>query len=359
VKPEADIAAHRLWRQYITRPYRGTAASLVQYMGAVQGQEYPFAKWALGLRLGGVADAEGIEQALQRGEILRTHVMRPTWHFVAASDIRWLLELTGPRVQAGMRTYFASDGLDARRLNRATAVIEKALAGGRSLTRAELGVQLTRARIQLTVRQLYFVTINAELEGVICSGPRRGKQFTYALLAERAAPARGLTRDEALAELARRFFTSHAPATIRDFVWWSGLRTADARRGLDMIGARAFEQERLTYWSHGSARPPALDVPVVRLLPIYDEYIVAYRDRVAVPHGPGKVKQGAELVTFWHALVVNGHVAGTWRLERRPGGLIARVTAVRRLKRIERDALEPVRARYERFLGEPLALSVA
>src|SRR5690606_10319330 len=119
-----------------------------------------------------------------------------------------------------------------------------------------------------TARQLYFVTINAELEGVICSGPRRGRHFTYALLSERARRPRRLSRDEALAELTRRFFTSHAPATIRDFVWWSGLKTADARRGLDMIHARSFEQGRLTYWSHGPARPARLTKPLVKLLPI-------------------------------------------------------------------------------------------
>ena len=187
-----------------------------------------------------------IEQAVESGDILRTHVMRPTWHFVPRADIGWMLELTGPRVQRGSASYYRNKGLDPDVLVRATKTIERALEGGRYHTRRELGERLAQAGMRFVGLQLPFVSLYAELERVICSGPRRGKESTYALLSERAPMGRRLSRDEALAELTQRFFQSHGPATVRDFVWWSGLTTADARRGLEMIRAAPHLADGLT-----------------------------------------------------------------------------------------------------------------
>lgn len=354
-----DIAAQRLSNQHIIRPFREHPAALVARLGAVQAQEYPFAKWALGLRLAGSATDGRIETALERGEILRTHVMRPTWHFLAAPDIRWMLELTGPRVLRTMSSYFRSDGIDRTLLARSANLFERALGGGHHLTRADLGSCLKRVGISLTARQLYFVTMHAELDGLICSGRRRGHQGTYALLAERAGAQRALSGDEALAELTRRFFSSHGPATVRDFVWWSGLKTADARRGLDIVKARRVDLDDLTYWTFGGRPRSVARTGTVRLLPIYDEYFVAYRDRVAVPHGPPEIRKAAAVITFWHTLIVEGHAAGTWRTERTPGGTVVRVTALRRLSGGQRDLLKAEAVRYGRFLDTPVTLSVA
>src|SRR5687768_13387649 len=227
-----------------------------------------------------------IERAFDAGRILRTHVLRPTWHFVTPADIRWMLELTAPHIQRAMAYQRRQVELDARVCNRAIGVIERALGDEEYLTRGELGARLARSRINATGTRLAHLAAYAELEGVICSGPRRGKQFTYALLATRAPAARRLARDEALAELTRRFFQSHAPATIRDFVWWSGLSTADAKRGLEMNKARHRVEDGLTYWTLGRANPSHRSRASVHLLPVYDEYVVAYRDREAVPHWP-------------------------------------------------------------------------
>ena len=279
--------------QCITRTRRWRPADLVAWLGAVQAQEYPFARWGLALRLpDGTTDAE-IERAFDTGRILRTHVMRPTWHFVTPADIGWMLELTAPRVHRAMASYTRRLELDTVTLTRATRVFERTLEGGHYLTRAELGAHLRRAGLAATGIRLALVTLYAELEGVICSGPRRGKEFTYALLSERAPRPRRLRPDEALAELARRYFASHGPATIRDFVWWSGLRTADAKRGLEMIRARCEVVNGHTYWTVGRTPAGELRPRIAELLPIYDEYLVAYRDRVAVPHGPGTIEAGA------------------------------------------------------------------
>ncbi len=348
------IADQRLQNQRITRPGPRRPENLVAWFGAVQAQEYGPAKWGLGLRLPPSATDAGIERAFNRGRILRTHVLRPTWHFVAAADIRWMLELTGPHVHRTMSSYDRLLGLDAAVMTRAVGVIERALGEHRYLTRRELGAELERAGLPGRTSHLAHIAMYAELEGVICSGPRRGKQSTYALLADRAANAPRLPRDEALAELTRRYMRSHGPVTLRDFVWWSGLRTADARRGIEMIGARSHDVDGLRYWTIGRGTGArARRKSNVDLLPVYDEYLVAYRDHQAVPR-PAYV-----LGSFQHALVIGGQVAGAWRTVFSTESVALNVTALRRLTPVERRKLAQAAARYGRFLRVPVSLSVS
>jgi hypothetical protein len=318
-------------------------------MGAVQAQEYGPAKWGLGLRLPKESTDRAIERAVNQGRILRTHVLRPTWHFVAAADIRWMLELTGPLVQRRMAAYDRQLGLDATVMTRAIGIIERALGEHRYLTRRELGAELERAGLPGRTSHLAHIAMYAELEGLICSGPRRGKQSTYALLSDRAPTARSLPRDEALAELTRRYLRSHGPATTRDFVWWSGLTSADARRGLEIIRARQREEEGLKYWTVG--RNPPLGAPrpksSLHLLPIYDEFLVAYRDLRAVP------RPAYLMGNFQHALVIGNQVVGTWSIITSAGRVAVKVKPLRRLTATERRALALEVGRYQRFLGVP------
>src|SRR5687767_537173 len=233
------IADRRLQNQRITRPGPRSPEKLVAWFGAVQAQEYGPAKWGLGLRSCPATTDATIERAIDRGRILRTHILRPTWHFVAAADIRWMLDLTGPQVQRRMAPYDLQLGLDGGVKARAMGVLERALGDNGCLTRQELGPHLQRAGLPAGNRELAHIAMHAELEGLICSGRRRGKRSTYALLSDRAATTARLQRDEGLAELTKRYFRSHGPATLRDFVWWSGLPTSDARRGLEIAGARS------------------------------------------------------------------------------------------------------------------------
>ena len=345
------IADQRLRSQLIAKRVAWRPEQVVAWFGAVQAQEYGPAKWGLGLRMKpGVTDAE-IEQAIAAGRILRTHVLRPTWHFVAADDIRWMLELTGPHVHRRMATYDRQLGLDSGVMARAIGVIERAMGDGGHLTRRELGAELERAGLPGKTSPLAHIMMHAELEGVICSGPRRGKQFTYALLAHRATDARTLERDEALAELTRRYLRSHGPATIRDYVWWSGLKTTDAKRGIEMVGARQWDVDGLRYWTLGpAARGSSSRKTSVHLLPVYDEYLVAYRDQEAVPR-PAYV-----LGSFQNALVIGGHVAGSWRATSGRSGVTVQVTPDRKLKAGERSAVVKEVARYGKFLGVPTSL---
>lgn len=345
-----SIAERRLLNQGITGAGQRRPADVVAWSGAVQAQEYEAAKWGLGLRMKDAAVDRQVERAFERGDILRTHVMRPTWHFVTPRDIRWLLELTAPLVRRRMSPYWRQMELDVKTLARGTAVIERALGEGTHLTRRELGERLRRARLPMTSMRLAHVMMYAELEAVVCSGPRRGKQFTYALVSERAPNSQRLDRDEALAELSLRYFRSHGPATIRDFVWWSGIKTTDAKRGLDMIRAHREEANGRTYWSLDSAARAVRTHPV-HLLPIYDEYIVAHQDREAVPHGPGVIKKAIKPVIFQHAVIIGGHVAGTWRTASIAGSGSVDVTPLRRLTTLERRGLAEAIGRYERFRG--------
>jgi hypothetical protein len=358
-RPVNQVAKRRLQNQAITGAGRHGPVEVVSMSGAVQAQEYDAAKWGLALRVHEeIVDSE-IERAFNRGEILRTHVMRPTWHFVTPRDIRWLLELTAPRVHQRMAPYDRRLELDKTTFVRGTAVIERALRDKQYLTRKELAERLRDSNIELIGNRLAHLALYAELEGVICSGPLRGKQFTYALLEERAPKAPRLQRDEALAGLCRRYFSSHGPATIRDFVWWSGLTTADARRGVEMTRAVREEVDGRTYWSIETSRISRQRNSLAYLLPIYDEYLVAYQDREVVPHGPGVVKLGSrEQVIFQHALVIEGQVAGTWRMTKSPGALSLSVTTLRRLTDRERRGIATAARRFERFRDLRVTLSI-
>ena len=218
-----DIAQHSLHNQYLSSSGFKEPADVVKWFGAVQAQDYSGAKWALGLRLQSATD-DAVEKAFGDGNILRTHVMRPTWHFVAPADIRWLLKLTAPRVNAVNGYYYRKFELDDAVFKKSNKALTKALRGGKQLTRDTLrnAVQQAGVATDDLVRSAY-ILIRAELDGLICSGARKGKQFTYSLLDERQPNSATLERDEALAELTRRYFTSHGPATLQDFVWWSGL----------------------------------------------------------------------------------------------------------------------------------------
>jgi winged helix DNA-binding protein len=336
-----DILRRRLQGHRLTRSELREPSEIVGWLGAVQAQDYPAAKWALGLRAPSLTDSD-VETAFTEGRILRTHVLRPTWHFVTPADIRWMLDLTGPGIRKRRLLYERRLGLDAAVLKRSRAAIARALRDGAQLTRAEIGSVLRRAGVKAETQALAHVMMNAELEGVVCSGARRGKQFTYSLLAERAPRAKTLARDEALGELARRYFTSHGPATLRDYVWWSGLNAGDARRGLEIAG-RGLERETIdgrSYWSAPSAKNAPGHADGAHLLPNYDEYVVAYRDREA----------GSDV--FGHSVIVDGRMAGNWTRTASRESISVNVVSCRRLTPVDRRAVWAAAGRYGRFMKQ-------
>jgi hypothetical protein len=335
-----DLVSQRLHNQRLSRTEFERPADVVRWMGAVQAQEFHAAKWAIALRMRAATSAS-IEEAYDRGEILRTHVMRPTWHFVTPEDIRWLLELTAPRVHLRTGPNYRKYEVDEAVYKRARRVLLKALQGAKQLTRAELKAALSRAGIDAsdTVRMAH-IMLRAELDALVCSGPMRGKQFTYALLEERVAAAPSIDRDEALAKLTLRYFASHGPATVPDFVWWSGLTTADARRGIELNGDRltTLTLAETTYWVASLVKDSN---PVsANLLPQYDEYNVAYKNRESPTLGP--------------TLLVNGQIVGTWtsRIDH-VSVLIEDTNLNASQKRLLRKAAD----RYGSYLGLPVRVA--
>jgi Winged helix DNA-binding domain len=351
-----DIAHRRLHNQHITQRTLETPQALVHWLGAVQAQDFAAAKWVLGLRLSGVTD-DDIEQAFTGGAILRTHVMRPTWHFVSSADIRWLLALTAPRVHAANAYYNRKLELDEAVFKRTLAVLEKALQGGKQLTRDELASALQQAGIVTEGEQrVTYIIMRAELDGVICSGARRGKQFTYALLAERAPHARTLARDEALAELTMRYFTSHGPATMQDFVWWSGLTVADVRAGLAMVASHLLQETigGQTYWFPPSTPPAQNPSQTAYLLPNFDEYTVGYTDRSAIFDAlhTNKLDPRGGLLT--HTMVLDGQVVGTWKRTFKKNTVVIEANPLVPLSNAETRAFAASANRYGEFLRMPV-----
>jgi Winged helix DNA-binding domain len=349
------LVSQRLHNQKLVESDLRTPAEIVSWLGAVQSQDYAGAKWALGLRAPGLTEKD-VDRAFDDGKILRTHILRPTWHFVAPADIRWMLALTGPRVLAGNRHYTRRNGLDEKVLARSRRVLERALGGGRFMTRTALGAVLARAGIAGGGQRLAYLMMDAELQQVICSGPRQGRQFTYALLEERAPRARALAGDEALAELAKRYFASHGPATVRDLVWWSGLTVKQAKTGLEALGRQAVSDaiDGVTYWSVPEPTPSVKKtrpvVPAVYLLPNYDELMNALRDRGLFLDASGPPPAGASS-RLPHQLAIDGALRGAWRRTIAARGLTIAVRPFRPLSRMEKTALARAVAGYGRFSG--------
>jgi hypothetical protein len=360
--PVADLLAQRLHHQKLLDSALTSPADVVAWLGAVQAQDFPAAKWALSLRVrGGLQDLD-VEQAFNDGAILRTHVLRPTWHFVSPADIRWMLRLSGPRVHAVSAYYYRQAGLDARVFDRSCAMLQRALDGGRFLTRAELAVHLRRAKVPADGLKLASIMMHAELEGIVCSGPRRGKQFTYALLDERA-PKQGpaFDRDRALAELVSRYFRSHGPATLRDFVWWSGLTVKDARTGIANAASALVKStsDGQVYWGAGETSAAAVKGSRVFLLSNYDEYLIAYKDRGPVV----EAGRAANLVArtnggFTHHLIIDGRLAGGWRRALKGHVVAIEVAPYKPLTPSQKGAVAAAADHYGEFLNQRAELAV-
>ncbi len=300
-----------------------------------------------------------VDRAFSSGRILRTHVLRPTWQFVTPDDIRWILQLTAPRVQALNGYRYRQLELDGRLLARGHALLARALEGGKQLTRAELAGALRRGGIVASGPRLAHLVMHAELEGVVCSGALRGKQHTYALLEERAPRARILARDEALAELAHRFFSGHGPATTAHYAWWSGLKVADAKAGLAMVRKRLTSREvnGRTYWLGAISRSPAQHVQATAyLLPEYDEAILGYKD-LAIPDLPRARPMSSWTDVFYRPVIIGGRRAGTWRRTIARGEVGLETNLFTTLSAAQRRALEAAAERYGRFLGMPVTLA--
>jgi hypothetical protein len=304
-----------------------------------------------------------VQQAFNEGRILRTHILRPTWHFVAPADIHWMLALTAPRIAAFCAGMHRQLELDQPTFKKSQATLQKALAGGRQLTRKELLPIFRQAKIRTDELRLAHLLMQAELDGVICSGAMSGKQFTYALMEERAPEGKRLHPEEAVGELALRYFKSRGPATLADFAWWAGLTVTDAKKGVEAHRSQFIQEEveEQRYWIHSASplpagrlsqsSPAASSPPAtgIRVLPAFDEYTVAYKDRDLVLSPKHALRCGNGI--FKPILLNEGRIAGTWQRTIHKDHIVITTDLFRPLGR---RAVKAAFARYEAFMQAPL-----
>ncbi|HEX6982983.1 MAG TPA: winged helix DNA-binding domain-containing protein [Balneolaceae bacterium] len=352
MKP-TDVTKLRLFTQQIAGSEFKNPANLVHWMGAMQAQNYSMAKWAVGVRLPNSTD-KIVEAAVDEGEIIRTHLLRPTWHLVAASDIHWMLELTAPRIKASMKSRHEQLGLTPSLISKSNKLLEEVLRGGNHLTRGELKAEFKKINIETDNNRISHLLLRAELDGVICSGRSKGNSQTYALLDERVPEKKSLSRNEALAELARRYFSSHGPATVNDFAWWSGLTLTDSRKALEMVKSDFITDtiNSQTYWFSNSFFIPEPDEPSVHLLPAYDEFIISYTDRGATLSGEHNDKAISKNGMFWPVVIVNGQVAGLWKRTIKGNKVNLEVEPFQPFSKTVKDLIEKKATSFGDFLGK-------
>ena len=354
-----EITALRIQNQQIEGSACTTPKELVSWMGAMQAQDFPMAKWAVGQRVPG-STLETIDEAYQAGDILRTHLMRPTWHLVSPDDIYWMLELTAPQIRKISKTNDKRYELTDQSYTLTNSIIEKVLSNESCMTRDELVKVFETEHIRTDENRMSHILMRAELDGVVCSGPIKNNKLTYSLLTDRVPFKNTITREEALRTLAGRYFKSHGPATLRDFVWWSGLSVTDARKALETIKSD-FLSETIgteTYWFVDSFKIVKAETPSVHLLPAYDEYLISYANRsasLATVHNKKTISNNG---IFHPVIVVDGQVEGLWKRN-----------TVKDLVKIETShfqlhdpevirGIENEASRFGRFLGKAIKLTL-
>jgi hypothetical protein len=373
ITTKEDIIRHRLACQQISGTVLNRPEELVSWMGCIQAQDFAGAKWAIGSRLKSAFEDPLptdtlVEQLFNEGKILRTHVLRPTWHFVAPEDIRWMLALTAPRIKAGSAGYRRQLGMEKDVFSKSQIILKRSLKGGRQLSRKELALTFQGAGIRTDEERMVHLLMEAELEGLICSGGLEGKQFTYALMEDRVPAGKIFKKEEALGELALRYFRSRGPATLGDFAWWSGLTVADARIGVDGNRSQygSIDMEGKTYWYYagkGGGKTGVTRLSADKhsgevnggeggglyVLPAYDEYTVAYTDRDLVIH-PKHAQRSANGI-FKPILVKEGRITGIWQRTIKKDSITVETDL---FKPVGKRQIQTAFAGYSTFMGKKI-----
>jgi hypothetical protein len=353
-----DITSCRLANQQIAHPKDRAPGEIVALLGAVQAQDYLGALWAIGLRTANATEAD-IERAIANRTIIRTWPLRGTLHFVAAADLRWMLKLLTPRIIAASKRRQQRLGLDEKTIGHSRELFVAALQGGNQLTRDAMYTVLETACISTAGQRGLHILWRLANEGTICFGTREGKQPTFALVDEWAPNAKSLEREEALAELARRYFAGRGPATLQDFVWWSGLKISDAKAGLDLAAPTLVKETpgNLVYWMSQKKSPLPNPSRSAYLLPGFDEYMLGYKDRSAAldPRHAQKILPENN-GRFMSTMVLNGKVTGTWKRTLGKKAVVITMEPFISLNQAAKQAFGAAARRYGRFVGMPVEL---
>lgn len=352
-----EISNLRLNNQQLINSKFKTAKDVVSYMGAMQAQDFEMVKWAVGIRFPN-SRIQMIESAINKGEVIRTHLMRPTWHLVSVNDVYWLLELTASKIKSSMKSRDRQLELSEAIYKKSNRILEKALLGRKCLTREEIKTKFEKNKIDTDNNRLWHILINAELDKIICSGPIKKNKQTYALLDERVSNKRNFTRDEALAELATRYFTSHCPATIKDFSWWSGLSVKDANNSLEMVKSN-FISETINskiYWFTNSISKAKNVEDTVHLLPAYDEFLISYKDRSAALPQRLNNKAVSSNGIFYPTLLLNGQIIGLWKRTTTKDKVVISINPFKQNNKKTNVFISEAADRFHHFLGKQIEI---
>lgn len=350
-----DILYLRLYNQQIAVHHFNTPGEVVKWLGAVQAQDYLGALWAVGSRLNKVKESE-VEQSLANKTIVRTWPMRGTLHFVAPEDAKWMLQLLTPRVISRAASVHRNAGLDKKVFDKSRKVLIKALQG-KAMVRSEVYQVLEDAKIATSeTRGLHILGVLAQ-EGLVCFGPRMGKQQSFVLFDEWITNSKMLNGDEALAELTQRYFTSHGPATVHDFVWWSGLTVAKAKRGLELVKTK-FVSETVgdqTYWMNNNIILKT-KAPDVYLLSSFDEYLVGYKDRSAALANLHSRKVFSINGIFSPVVIINGKIVATWKKSFNKNEVLVQLQSFQTFTPSQKTKIEKAARLYSKFADKSLKL---
>ena len=310
-----NLTKTRLLNQQLLTPQFTSPQELVSWMGMMQAQDYNMAKWAVGLRLE-TGNLSAVENALRKGDVIRIHVARPTWHIVSKEDVRWMVALSSQRIKQVVNSYDRTLCFSEEELSRFYRVLEKTLAGTDGLTRPEIKVRLAELGFEITDnRVLTHLMVCAETDAVVCSGIYKKHLSTYMLMDERVPLTQVLTKDESLEKLARKYFQSHSPATLQDFCWWSGLTMADTKRAINIIDNELLIEkcDEQIFYIHSSCRIREGIIERMHLLPAFDEYLIAYKGRtMALPTELYKHAFTNNGI-FYQVVLKQGNVVGNWK----------------------------------------------
>jgi hypothetical protein len=348
-----NILQHRLSNQQLTSKDYKTVGDLVKWMGAIQAQDYAMAKWAIALRVNGFKDND-IEASINALEIFRVHILRPTWHFVSAKDLRWMMSLTAPNIKRAMATQNRQIGLTDVVFKKCQKITLKLLADGNPRTREEIVSHIKTKGISLDNLQATNVMIYAELDLIVCNGPRRGKQFTYCLCEQRVPGSQPISHEDSLYKLAMIYFKSHGPATAKDFAWWSGLSKEDVKRCVEMISAdlsTVVVDEQKYFFDENVSRSASRSSTI--LLPPYDEFTVGYANRDLISGTSEKEKHFFGPLIFRPVILSNGKAIGTWRREMAKK-LVIETEFPGPLSSANAKKIKTAAIAYQKFIDQPL-----
>lgn len=346
------ILISRLHNQLLINPEIENPKDIVSWMGAIQAQDFNMGKWAVGSRLRKTTDKE-IESAINSGDIIRLHILRPTWHFVSKDDIHWMLDLSTPRLKVIGRSADKYFGFTSESITKTNLLLTSILENEPNLTRQEIGVRLVDRGVAVDNQSINHIMFHAELDGIVCNGIVKNKKQTYDLLENRAPKKEKYNKDESLYKLAYKYFRSHGPATLQDFIWWSGLTTSEAKRGVESIKDEFITEviDGQAFIFHNSNLNHQLDDDMVHLLPAFDELFVSYKDRKEILDLEHHKKVIVSNGVFKPTVFYNGKIIGIWNRIVRKNRVFGEVSCFKEPTKRVQKLIDQALLDYDKYMN--------